>query len=79
MKLKKSPKAKKQLAESAAQIVFSYEPWGWEHISDFMACFEPGEAHFDGDQLYDACALVKERMDWGDSYSTAVDNVTAQL
>jgi len=61
------------IAGAAAQLVFEYEGWGCEHVSDMFRTYEEcGEtAPCDFDSFGEACALMQKYKDEGLDYFTA--------
>jgi len=56
----------------ACQIVYEYNNWGWEHISDMLATYErPEKPPCDGDELMNFCNIAavhkKNGLSWDDT------------
>lgn len=59
----------------AVQIVFEYDDWGWEHISDMLSTYEDGDAPCSADELYDLCQKANMLKTAGRTYQ----EVTTEL
>jgi len=60
----------------ALQIVYEYENWGWEHISDMLATYEDTKPPCDGDELHDLCVIADRHKKAGLSYDDALKEMT---
>ena len=62
---------KKDAIGLALQIVYEYDNWGSEHISDMMATYEDTKPPCNGNELYDLCNIADTHKKAGLSFKDA--------
>ena len=65
---------RKDMIETAVEIVFTYPEWTCEHVNAYMKSF-PHEAPYDISELYDMCQEADEQKQMGNDYHTTIKNL----